>query len=73
MIPQNKEKNIKKSEEKRRLKRAALIKLHLTKNQVKQTDIAKELKITTSAVYRAIFGLSKIAKVDEYLKTKFGV
>ena len=47
---------------------AAYIKYKLYSAGLNLNDIATELKITNATVYRSIYGLSKISRVDEWLK-----
>ncbi len=55
------------------IKRAYEIKYRLKLAGLTQRDIKKALNISDAAVYRAIFGLSKISRVDIWLKENLGV
>lgn len=55
------------------VKRAAYIKYKLYSAGLTLNDIALDLKISNSAVYRSINGLSKISRIDDWLKDKLGV
>ncbi|MCD8378435.1 MAG: hypothetical protein LUB59_06580 [Candidatus Gastranaerophilales bacterium] len=54
------------------VKRAALIKYELCCSGLKLVDIANDLGITKSAVYRSIYGLSTVSRVDDWLKNNVG-
>lgn len=49
------------------VKRAAFIKYQLYRQGLSLSDIANDLKISNSAVYRSINGLSTVRRVDEWL------
>ena len=66
------QKNNKKSIRKKNLIRAAEIKYLLKKKGLKSKDIVRDLNITSSAVSRAINGLSKIRAVDDWLIKNIG-
>ena len=55
------------------IKRAAYIKYKLYSAGLNLSDIATELNITNAAVYRSIYGLSKITRIDEWLKKNIGI
>ena len=65
--------NLQNNNNKRNIKRAAKISYLLKINGFKQIDIANDLKISTVAVSRSFYGLSKISKVDNWLKEKLGI
>lgn len=58
---------------KRNVTKSAYTQYLLKKNGYKQTDIATELGISFQAVSRAILGLSKISRVDEWLETNLNL
>lgn len=53
---------------KRNVTESAFTQFQLKKNGYKQKDIANELGITVQAVSRAILGLSKISRVDDWIE-----
>lgn len=55
------------------VKRAALIKFQLNSRGLKLSDIASDLQITRTAVYRSINDLSTISRVDEWLCENLGL
>ena len=55
------------------IKRGAYIKYRLYSTGFNLNDIAEELNITNAAVYRSIYGLSKITRVDEWLKVNLNI
>lgn len=55
------------------VKRAALIKFKLYSKGLKPSDVASELHISRSAIYRSFNGLSKITRVDEWLEKNLGM
>ena len=54
-------------------KRAAYIKYKLAMKGYKIVDIARDLNITDNAVTLSLYGLSKITRVDEWLKEHIGI
>ncbi len=63
----------KKSYVKRNVTEVAYINYQLAKNGYTQTSVANELGITPMAVWRSINGLSKITRVDEWLRDNLGL
>ena len=57
----------------RNIKQTAKILYLLKIKGIKQSDIAAELKISRAAVSRSFYGLSKISKVDNWLKENLGI
>lgn len=55
------------------VKRAALIKFQLNSRGLKLSDIASDLQITRTAVYRSINDLSTISRVDGWLRENLGL
>ena len=55
------------------VKRAALIKFKLNCKGLKPSDIASDLHISRSAVYRSLNSLSTISRVDEWLYENLGL
>lgn len=55
------------------VKRAAYIKYQLYRNGFRLSDIANDLKISNAAVYRSIYGLSTVYRVDEWLVDNLGL
>lgn len=55
------------------VKRAALIKYKLNRRGLKLSDIASDLRISRTAVYRSINDLSTITRVDEWLSENLGL
>lgn len=55
------------------VKRAALIKFKLNSKGLKLSDIASDLQITRTAVYRSINDLSTISRVDGWLQENLGL
>lgn len=62
-----------KSDKKRNVTEIAFIQYQLKKNGYTQREIAKDLGITPMAVWRSINGLSKITRVDEWLRDNLGL
>ncbi len=58
---------------KRNIKRKAKILYLLSIKGITQKDISKKLNISKQAVNQAIYGKSKITKVEDYLREKIGV
>lgn len=48
--------------------KAALIKYRLARKGLKLADVARELNVTKTAVYRSIYDLSKISRIDQWLE-----
>lgn len=61
------EKQTKHNTIKKNVTKAAFIQYQLKRNGYTQKAIAEELNISTIAVSRAIYGLSKISRVDKWL------
>ena len=57
----------KRNKKKRNIKRAARIKFELGLRNLKASSIASDLNISRAAVYRSMYGLSKITRVDEWI------
>lgn len=57
---------------KRNIKRAALIKFYLAQRGFTQAQIAKDLNISRAAVHRAVYSLTTVSRVDEWLEKNIG-
>lgn len=63
----------KRNKTKRNIKQVARIKYELGVRGLKMVDIAKDLNITQQAVQRAVYGLSTVTRVDEWLDENIGL
>lgn len=63
---------IKRNKKIRNIKKAARIKYELGRRGFKLNNIAQELKMSNAAVFRSINDLSKISRVDEWIKINLG-
>lgn len=50
------------------INKAALIKYKLARKGLSLADIARELKVTRSAISKSIYDLSKISRVDDWIE-----
>lgn len=62
----------KRNKVKRNIKRAAKIKFELQLRNIKLVDIANELGISATAVWRSVYGVSTITRVDLWLERHIG-